>query len=76
MRRVFKGKNLGYGWICFPVVTTPDSGRAVEKRGILLQNEKAAKISNGDPRYHASSFEDALAHLANSNFSEILTPEK
>lgn len=49
MRRVFKGKNLGHGWICFRVVTTPDSGRAVEKRGTLLQNEKAAKISNGDP---------------------------
>ena len=52
------------------------SGRAVEKSGILLQIEKAAQTSGGDFTCYVFSLEDAVAHLAVTNPSRILTIEK
>ena len=48
-------------------------GRAMEKSGILLQIEKAAQSSDGDLKCHVFSLEDAVAQLAVSNHSGILT---
>ena len=56
--------------------TLHGSGRAVEKSGILLQIEKVAEGSDGDLTCHVFSLEDAVAHLAVSNSSGILTIEK
>ena len=52
------------------------SGRAVEKSGILLQIEKESETSNGDLRCYVFSLEDAMAHLAVTDPSKILTIEK
>ena len=51
------------------------SGRTVERRGILLQIERAADASDGDLVCYVFSFEDAVAHL-NTSSGEILTIEK
>ena len=51
------------------------SDRAVEKRGLLLQIEKAPEIS-GDLTCYVFSLEDAVAHLSVTNPSGILTIEK
>ena len=56
--------------------TLHGSGRAVEKSDILLQIEKAAESSDGDLSCHVFSLEDAVAHLAVSNPSGILTIEQ
>ena len=56
--------------------TLHDSGRAVEKSGILLQIEKAPDTSTGDLTCHVFSLEDAVAHLSVTNPSGILTIEK
>ena len=55
--------------------TLRGSGRAVEKRGLLLQIEKAPEIS-GDLTCYVFSLEDAVAHLSVTNPSGILTIEK
>ena len=55
--------------------TLRDSGRVVEKRGLLLQIEKAPEIS-GDLTCYVFSLEDAVAHLSVTNPSGILTIEK
>ena len=47
-----------------------------EKSGILLQIEKAAETSGGDLTCYVFSLEDAVAHLAVTNPSRILTIEK
>ena len=52
------------------------SGRVVEKSDILLQIEKVAESNAGDLTCHEFSFEDAVAHLAVTNPSRILTIEK
>ena len=51
-------------------------GRAVEKRGILLQIEKVAESNYGNFICHVFSLEDAVAHLAVSDHSRILIIEK
>ena len=53
-----------------------DSGRAVEKSGILLQIEKAPEVSGGDLTCHVFSLEDTAARLNVTNPSVILTIEK
>ena len=55
--------------------TLRGSGRAVEKRVLLLQIEKAPEIS-GDLTCYVFSLEDAVAHLSVTNPSGILTIEK
>ena len=52
------------------------SGRAVEKTGILLQNEKAPETNGGDLTCYVFSLEDAVAHLSVTNPSGMLTIEK
>ena len=52
------------------------SCRAVGKRGILLQIEKAPEASNGDLTCYVFSLEDAVAHLTVTDPSKILTIEK
>ena len=52
------------------------SGRAVEKRGILLRIEKATGASNGDLTCYLFSLEDSVAHLSVTDPSGILTIEK
>ena len=52
-----------------------DSGRAVEKSGILPQIEKAPETSNGDLTCYVFSLEDAVSHLSVTNLSGILTIE-
>ena len=52
------------------------SGRTVEKSGILLQVEKAAKNNDGDLACHVFSLADTVVHLAVSDPSRILTIEK
>ena len=52
------------------------SGRTVEKSGILLQVEKAAKNNDGDLTCHVFSLADTVVHLAVSDPSRILTIEK
>ena len=52
------------------------SGKAVEKRGMLLQIEKAPEASNGDLTCYVFSLEDAVAHLSVIDPSGILTIEK
>ena len=56
--------------------TLHGSGRAVEKSGILLQIEKAPDVSNGDLTCYVFSLENAVAHLAVTDPSGILTIEK
>ena len=41
--------------------------RAIEKRGIFLQVEKAAEIDNSDLTCHVFSLEDVVAYVAISN---------
>ena len=53
-----------------------DSSRAVEKSGILFQIEKSAESSDSDLTRHVFRLKDALAHLAVSNPSSILTIEQ
>ena len=53
-----------------------DSGRTVEKSGILLQTEKVPETSNGNIACYVFSLEDAVAHLSITNSSGILTIEK
>ena len=55
--------------------TLHDSGRAVEKSGILLQIEKAPETS-GHLTCYVFSLEDVVAHLSVTNPSGILTIEK
>ena len=70
MGRVFKNKidNIDN--------TLHGSGRAVEKSGILLQIEKAPDASNGDLTCYVFSLENAVAHLAVTDPSGILTIKK
>ena len=56
--------------------TLHGSGRAVEKMGILLQIEKAAETSGGDLTCYVFSLEDAVAYLAVTDPTGILTIEK
>ena len=56
--------------------TVHGSSRTVEKSDILLQIEKAAEGSDGNFACHVFSLEDAVAHLAISNSSKIVTIEK
>ena len=56
--------------------TLHGSGRAVEKTGILLQNEKAPETNGGDLTCYVFSLEDAVAHLSVTNSSGMLTIEK
>ena len=56
--------------------TLHGSGRAVEKSDILLQIEKVAESNTGDLTCQEFSLEDAVAHLAVTNPSGILTIEK
>ena len=56
--------------------TLHDSGRAVEKSGILLQIEKAPEAGGGDFTCYVFSLEDAVAHLGVTNDSGILIIEK
>ena len=56
--------------------TLHGSGRAVEKSGILLQIEKAPDASNGDLTCYVFSLENAVAHLAVTDPSGILTIKK
>ena len=56
--------------------TLHDSGRAVEKSGILIQTEKAAKSIDGDLTCHVLCLKEAVAHVAISNPCGILTIEK
>ena len=51
--------------------TLHDSGRAVEKSGILLQIEKAPETS-GDLTYYVFSLEDVVAHLSVTDPNGIL----
>ena len=53
-----------------------DSSRAVEKSGILFQIEKSAESSDSDLTRHVFRLKDALAYLAVSNPSSILTIEQ
>ena len=53
-----------------------DSGRTLEKGGILLQIGKADERSDGDFTYHVFSLEDVVAHLTTSNPCGILALEK
>ena len=48
-------------------------GRAVEKSGILLQIEKAAKTNDGDLICYVFSLKDAVAHVAVTKPNGILT---
>ena len=57
-------------------ITLYDSSRAVEKSGILLQIEKVPETSNCDLTCYVFSLEDAVAHLAVTDPSWILTIEK
>ena len=50
--------------------------RTVENSDILLQTEKAAETSDGDLTCYVFSLEDAVAHLAVTHPSGILTIEK
>ena len=50
--------------------------REVEKSGILLKIEKAAEASGGNLTCYVFSLEDAVAHLSDTDPSEILTIEK
>ena len=52
------------------------SGRTVEKSNRLFQIEKAAEINDGDLTCYVFSLEDAVAHLAFTDPSGILTIEK
>ena len=56
--------------------TLHDSGRAVEKSGILLQIEKIPETSNGDLTCYVFSLENAMGPLSVTNPSGILTIEK
>ena len=56
--------------------TIHGSGRAVKKRGILLQIEKAPETSGGDLTCYVLSLEDAVAHLSATDPSSILTIER
>ena len=56
--------------------TLHDSGREVEKSGILLQIEKASEPSGGDLTCYVFSLEDAVAHLSVIDPSGILSIEK
>ena len=56
--------------------TLHGSSRVVEKSGILLQIEKGPETSNGDLTCYVFSLEDAVAHLAVTDPSWILTIEK
>ena len=47
-----------------------------EKSGVLLQIEKAAETNGGDLTCYVFSLEDAVAHLAVTIPSRILTIEK
>ena len=56
--------------------TLHDSGRVMEKSGILLQIEKVPEASNGDLTCYVFSLEDAVAHVSVTDPSGILTNEK
>ena len=56
--------------------TLHGSGRAVEKRGILLQIEKAPETRGGDLICYVFSLQDAVAHLSVTDFNGILSIEK
>ena len=56
--------------------TLHDSGRTVEKSGILLQIEKASEASDDDLTCYVFSLEDAVTHISVTNPSGILTIEK
>ena len=56
--------------------TLHGSGRAVEKRGILLQIEKAPETRGGDLICYVFSLEDAVAHLSFTDSNGILSIEK
>ena len=55
--------------------TLHGSGRAVEKKGILLQIEKALETS-GDLTCYVFILEDAVVHLSVTDPCGILTIEK
>ena len=56
--------------------TLHDSGRAVEKSGILPQIEKGLEAAGGDLTCYVFSLEDAVAQLSATNPSSILTIKK
>lgn len=56
--------------------TLNDSGRLLEKSGVLLQIEKTAESSDDDPKYHVLSLADSVAYLTIRNHSKIFTIEK
>ena len=56
--------------------TLHSNGRTVEESGILLQTEKAAEPSHGDPTCYVFSLKNSVAHLAVNNASGILTIAK
>ena len=56
--------------------TLHDSGRAVEKRGILRQIKKAPETRCGHITSYVFILEDAVAHLCVTDPSGILTIEK
>ena len=56
--------------------TLHESGREVEKSGILLQIEKVPEAGDDDLMCYMFSLEDAMAHLSVTNPSGILTIEK
>ena len=56
--------------------TLHDSGRAVEKSGILLQIEKELEAAGGDLTCYVFSLEDAVAQLSATDPSSILTIKK
>ena len=55
--------------------TLHGNGRAVDK-GMVIQIEKASKVSGGDLMCYVFSLEDAAAHVSVTNPSGILTIEK
>ena len=56
--------------------TLHDSGRAVEKSGILPQIEKGLEATGGDLTCYVFSLEDAVAQLSATDPSSILTIKK
>ena len=56
--------------------TLHGSSREVEKRGILLQTEKAIEASGDNLTCYMFSLEDAVSHMSVTNPSGILTIEE
>lgn len=56
--------------------TLDDSGRLLEKSGVLLQIEKTAESSDDNLRCHEFIVEDVVIHLAINDPSEVITIKK